>query len=81
MDALLLGLLLAVALAPAAALWTLLVRPDAALALLDRGSATDEAFFAERPAALSALRWVLAGLVFLLGFLAGLGAAFLAQTP
>jgi len=79
MDAVLVGLLVAVTLALGAALWSLLVRPDVLLSLWDRGAATDDGFFEEHPATLVALRWSLAGFVFVLGFLTGLATAFLGQ--
>lgn len=76
MEPLVVGLLMALTLALGAALWSLLVRPDVLLSLWDRGAATDEGFFEEHPATVTALRWSLAGFVFLLGFLTGLATAF-----
>lgn len=81
MDAVLVGLLVAVTLALGMALWSLLVRPEALLSRWDRGAVTDDGFFDEHPAALTALKWALGGFLFLLGFLVGLATAFLGATP
>lgn len=81
MEAVLVGLLTASTLILGAALWYLLVRPDVLLSLLGHGAVTsEEGWFEEHPAALDALRWVLAGAVFLMGFLTGLAVAFLGST-
>lgn len=80
MDAVLVGLLTALTIALGAALWYLLVRPDVVLSLWNEGAATQEGWFEEHPATLTALRWALAVAVFLLGFLTGLATAFLSKT-
>lgn len=80
MDAVVVGLLTALTLALGSALWTLLVHPDVLLARWSRGGMTQEGWFEEHPAALSALRWVLGGVLFLFGFLTGLVTAFLSRT-
>jgi hypothetical protein len=73
------------------AFWQLLVRPEPFLALWTRalwtrgrldpeGGGSDGGWFEQHPAALDALRWALAGLLFVSGFLTGLALTFLTGT-
>jgi hypothetical protein len=58
------------------AFWQLLVRPEPLLALWGRGDDWLDA----HPGPLRALRWVLASLLFVSGFLTGLALTFLTGT-
>ncbi len=79
MEALVVGFLGALTFTLGAALWMLLVRPEVFAPW--RGAVTaEEDWFEEHPATLGALRWVLGGLLALLGFLTGLATAFLGST-
>ena len=76
MDALLVGLLGAVAALAGLFSWLLMARPEVLLGLWqDRG---DE--WATHPGAVRLLRWVAVAMTFLFGFLTGLAMAFLSRT-
>lgn len=80
MDAVVVGLLVALTLSVCMALWYALVRPDVVLSLWSEGAATEDGWFEEHSGSLTALRVALGVGVFLLGFLTGLATAFLRST-
>lgn len=71
------GLLCGLGFAAASVLWRLLVAPDEALSWLDRRAPTDDGEAVE-PLAWP-LRWSLAAVVLLSGFLAGAAMGFVAR--
>ena len=79
MDPVIVGALAGGAAILSVAFWQLLVRPEPLLALWTR-RADRETWFDQHPAALDALRWALAALLFGAGFLTGLALTFLTGT-
>ena len=72
MDAVIVGLITAVAALVALHLWRLLVRPEDALSWWGASEDVAGGWFSHHPGAVRALRVAGAGLIFLLGFLTGL---------
>jgi hypothetical protein len=78
MDALLVGVLGAMAALAGLFSWLLMARPEALLGLWR--DVDDADWPAHHPGAVRLLRWLAVGLTFLFGFLTGLAMAFLSRT-
>lgn len=80
METLVVGGLCALSFLLASLLWQALVDPGVLLSMFDDRDLTGEAWEQESDVAVAFLRWTLAGLVLVFGFLTGLALVFLTGT-